>query len=46
MIGDYENPLVSLNKALYIGAGYFLGGGIGGVQLSWKNRPRKNLSIQ
>ena len=34
MIRDYENPLVSLNKAGYIRAGYFLwGGSFGGGTL-------------
>ncbi len=28
MIRDYENPLVSLNKALLLGPYYFLGGGV------------------
>ena len=31
MIRDYENPLVSLNKAVFIRAGYFLGGGHGAL---------------
>ena len=30
MIRDYENPLVSLNKAGFFRAGHFLGGGGGG----------------